>query len=152
MYKGRHLLIDCHNVSRDVCLNDQLILESMARAATRAGATVISQVRYHFGHNSPPGFTAMCLLDESHCSAHCYADLGLIALDIFTCGRTDPNDILKYIREEVDLGEVNTVQMPRFTLPVTLPQDVLAAESVIEESCEFLPFEDDAEPLEPVGE
>tara|TARA_R110002096_G_scaffold87384_2_gene200569 strand:- start:527 stop:889 length:363 start_codon:yes stop_codon:yes gene_type:complete len=91
----------------------------MAKAATRAGATVISQVRYHFGHNSPPGFTAMVLLDESHCSAHCYADLGLMALDIFTCGRTNPSDILKYILEDVDLGQVTTVQMPRFTVPVT---------------------------------
>lgn len=117
MHKGRHLLIDCRNVSRDICLNDQLILEAMARGATRAGATVISQVRYHFGHNSAPGFTAMCLLDESHCSAHCYADLGLIALDVFTCGNTDPNDVLRYIREEVDLGDVSILEMPRFPIP-----------------------------------
>jgi S-adenosylmethionine decarboxylase len=89
----------------------------MARGATRAGATVISQVRYHFGHNSAPGFTAMCLLDESHCSAHCYADLGLIALDVFTCGETDPNDVLRYIREEVDLGDVSILEMPRFPIP-----------------------------------
>jgi S-adenosylmethionine decarboxylase len=119
LHKGRHLLIDCRSVPRDVCLNDQLVLEAMARGATRAGATVISQVRYHFGHNSPPGFTAMVLLDESHCSAHCYADLGLIAFDIFTCGSTDPNDVLRYIREEVDLGEVTVVQMPRFSVPQT---------------------------------
>lgn len=117
MHKGRHLLIDCRNVSRDICLNDQLVLEAMARGATRAGATVISQVRYHFGHNSAPGFTAMILLDESHCSAHCYADLGLIALDVFTCGDTDPNDVLRYIREEVDLGDVSVLEMPRFPIP-----------------------------------
>ena len=48
---------------------------------------VISQVRYQFGHNSPPGFTAVVVLDESHCSCHTYADLGLIALDVFTCGK-----------------------------------------------------------------
>jgi len=89
----------------------------MARAATRAGANVISQVRYHFGHNSPPGFTAMVLLDESHVSAHCYADLGLIALDVFTCGETDPRDVLRYIRDEVDLGDVTICEMPRFPLP-----------------------------------
>lgn len=117
MHKGRHLLIDCRNVPRDVCLNDRLILEAMASAATRAGATVISQVRYRFGHDSPPGFTAMVLLDESHCSAHCYADLGLIALDVFTCGNTDPRDVLAFIREEVDLGDVSVMQMPRFPLP-----------------------------------
>tara|TARA_R110002111_G_scaffold262504_1_gene338903 strand:+ start:73080 stop:73415 length:336 start_codon:yes stop_codon:yes gene_type:complete len=89
----------------------------MARGATRAGATVISQVRYHFGHNSAPGFTAMILLDESHCSAHCYADLGLIALDVFTCGDTDPNDVLRYIREDIDLGDVSVLEMPRFPIP-----------------------------------
>lgn len=88
----------------------------MANAAQRAGANVISQVRYHFGHNSPPGFTAVIVLDESHCSAHTYADLGLIALDVFTCGSTDPRDLLAYIREEVDLGEVTIREVPRFPL------------------------------------
>ncbi len=114
MEKGRHLLIDCYNVPEDVCLNDQLILEAMARGATKAGATVISQVRYHFGHNSPPGFTAMVLLDESHCSAHCYADQGMMALDVFTCGSTDPRVVLQHIREMVDLGDVYIRQEPRF--------------------------------------
>ena len=114
MHKGKHLLIDCHNVSRDVCLDDKLVLKAMARGAERAGATVISQVRYRFGHNSPPGFTAVILLDESHCSAHTYADDGLVAMDIFTCGSTDPLKVLACIREEVDLGEVTIRTMARF--------------------------------------
>ena len=90
MDKGKHLLIDCRNVDRSVCMNDGLVLNAMARAAERAGATVIATNRYHFGHNSPAGFTAVILLDESHCSAHSYADLGLIAMDVFTCGTTEP--------------------------------------------------------------
>jgi S-adenosylmethionine decarboxylase len=88
----------------------------MARAAERAGATVVSQVRYKFGSDSPPGFTAVVVLDESHCSAHTYADLGLIALDVFTCGQTNPRDVLRYIREEIDLGEVTVTEQGRFTL------------------------------------
>jgi S-adenosylmethionine decarboxylase proenzyme len=118
LHKGKHLLIDCRNVSRDVCLDDQRMLEAMARGATRAGATVVSQVRYKFGHNSPPGFTAVVVLDESHCSAHTYADLGLVALDVFTCGDTAPADVLRYIREEIDLGDVSVVEMPRFGLGI----------------------------------
>ncbi|HEV8069179.1 MAG TPA: adenosylmethionine decarboxylase [Planctomycetaceae bacterium] len=114
--KGKHLLVDCRNVSRDVCLNDGAMLAAMARGAKRAGANVISQVRYQFGHNSPPGFTAVVVLDESHCSCHTYADLGLVALDVFTCGRTDPQDVLAYIREEIELGDVSIRQMPRFLL------------------------------------
>ena len=114
--KGKHLLVDCRNVSRDVCLNDGAMLAAMARGAKRAGANVISQVRYQFGHNSPPGFTAVVVLDESHCSCHTYADLGLVALDVFTCGRTDPQDVLAFIREEIELGDVSIRQMPRFLL------------------------------------
>lgn len=91
----------------------------MARSAAKAGMHVISQVRYHFGHNSAPGFTCICLLDESHVSAHTYADLGLIALDVFTCGPTDPATILDHMREELDLGDVEVRSMPRFAASET---------------------------------
>ena len=114
LHQGKHLLIDCGSVSREVCLDDRHMLDVMARAATRAGANVISQVRYHFGHNSPPGFTAVVLLDESHISAHCYADTGQIALDIFTCGSTAPQNVLDYILEEIDLGTVKFSEVSRF--------------------------------------
>jgi S-adenosylmethionine decarboxylase len=101
------------------------MLNAMAKAASRAGANVISQVRYRFGHNSPPGFTAVVVLDESHCSAHTYADLGLIALDVFTCGNTDPGRVLEFLRQEIDLGDVTIRQHLRFEL-----------ESSTEEVCE----------------
>jgi S-adenosylmethionine decarboxylase len=115
LHKGRHLLMDCRNVARTLCLDDKRVLDAMARAAERAGATVVSQVRYKFGHDSPPGFTAVVLLDESHCSAHTYADLGLIAMDVFTCGSTNPRDVLRYIQEEIDLGDVTVTEVDRFT-------------------------------------
>lgn len=122
MQKGHHLLVDCRNVARETCLDDERILDAMAHGARRAGATVISQIRYKFGQDSPPGFTAICMLDESHISAHTYADLGLIAMDVFTCGRTDPKDVLKYIMEEVDLGDVQVTAMPRFVLEPELAE------------------------------
>ena len=109
--------MDCRNVAREVCLNDRLVLNVMARSAERAGATVVSQVRYKFGSDSPPGFTAVVLLDESHCSAHTYADLGLIAMDVFTCGNTNPRDVLRFIQEELDLGEVTITEVGRFSTP-----------------------------------
>ena len=90
------------------------MLDVMARAAKKAGSTVVSQIRYHFGHNSPPGFAAVIMLDESHCSAHCYADTRQIALDVFTCGTTEPRDVLQYILEEVDLGTITVREAGRF--------------------------------------
>ena len=114
MHNGRHLLVDCRNVAREVCLDDGRMLDAMARAAREAGAQVISQVRYRFGKDSPPGFATAVLLDESHCTAHSYADLGQIAIDIFTCGSTDPWDVLSRIRQEIDLGDVKTDLVMRF--------------------------------------
>jgi S-adenosylmethionine decarboxylase len=121
LHKGKHLLIDCSKVPYEVCANDKAFLAAMVRSAERAGANVISQVRYRFGHDSPPGFTAMVLLDESHCSAHSYADLGLIAMDVFTCGDTDPRDVFEAIRQELDLGDVSIRECKRFGMPVSLP-------------------------------
>ncbi|MBN2311494.1 MAG: adenosylmethionine decarboxylase [Candidatus Hydrogenedentes bacterium] len=116
MHKGKHLLIDCRHVARELCLDDKRMLQVMARAAERAGSTVISQIRYKFGSDSPPGFAALVMLDESHCSAHTYADLGLVAMDIFTCGTTEPRDVLRYMREQVDLGDVSIREVTRFNL------------------------------------
>jgi len=129
LHKGMHLIIDCRNVSRDLCLNDKLVLNVMARAAERAGATVISQVRYKFGSDSPPGFAALVMLDESHCSAHSYADLGLIAMDIFTCGKTDPRLVFKYIQEELDLGDVTVRELPRFVVDEDPVREISRIES-----------------------
>jgi len=114
LHKGQHLLIDCHHVPRELCLNDQLLLESMAEAAQRAGATVISQIRYQFGNNSPAGCTAIVMLDESHCSVHTYADLGMLAMDVFTCGATDPMDIWEYVRNKLSIENAELRTVHRF--------------------------------------
>ena len=127
MYKGKHLLIDCRNVPREVCLDDALLLDAMAEAARSAGATVVAQTRYRFGHNSPPGFAAVVMLDESHCSAHSYADLGLMALDIFTCGSTDPYRVLAFLKEKVDLGDVSVTELHRFLTPPEIASRVAGA-------------------------
>ena len=135
--RGKHLLIDCRNVPQDVCLNDKLVLSAMAAGAEEAGANVISQVRYKFGADSPPGFTAAIVLDESHCTAHSYADLGLIAMDVFTCGGTDPHDVLARIRRRVDLGDVTVTEMPRFAGAASafLERDAVADERVPKPVC-----------------
>jgi len=71
------------------------------------------------GSTSPPGFAAVVLIDESHISAHCYADRGLLAIDCFTCGETDPDSIATYLHEQLmermpDLECVRRQRVERF--------------------------------------
>jgi S-adenosylmethionine decarboxylase len=115
--KGSHLLVYCCEVPRRLCLDDQSILQALADAATAAGATVISQIRYRFGSDSPPGCTAIVMLDESHCSAHTYADEGLIAFDFFTCGSTDPRQIWSQVREALGIEHATVREFARFMTP-----------------------------------
>jgi len=113
--KGRHLIIDFTNVSEHLCLNDKLFLNTLAMAAEEAGATVISQTRYRFGHNSPPGFTLAITLDESHITAHSYASEGLIAMDIFTCGTVEPSNIFEILLKTLpELNSYKTHSIERF--------------------------------------
>ena len=70
------------------------VLEFMRAAVERSPATEVhSKVVPFDGSTSPPGFAAVVLIDESHLSAHCYADRGLLAVDCFTCGQTDPDTV-----------------------------------------------------------
>ncbi len=53
------------------------------------------------GTESLPGFDAVVVIDESHVSAHCYSESGLLAIDIFTCGGSDPSALADDIHREV---------------------------------------------------
>ena len=54
------------------------------------------------------------MLDESHCSVHTYADLGLIAMDIFTCGNTNPRDVWARLQEDLSIEEATVREVFRF--------------------------------------
>ena len=52
---------------------------------------------------SPPGFTSVCLIDESHVTAHSYSDIGWLAIDVFSCGKkADPRKAARTIRQQIE--------------------------------------------------
>jgi S-adenosylmethionine decarboxylase len=72
------------------------------------------------------------MIDESHVSAHSYADLGLVAMDVFTCGNTDPHAVLEHVRSEIPLGQVSIRHLHRFVCadPGHTRSEPIAAASV----------------------
>jgi S-adenosylmethionine decarboxylase len=54
------------------------------------------------------------MLDESHCSVHTYADLGMLAMDIFTCGQTDPLEIWETVRRKLSIKSAYLRTLHRF--------------------------------------
>lgn len=117
--KGRHLLVDCWDVDREICLDDKRVLAIMTKAIKDAGFKEFNQVRYKFGHDSPPGFACvvMTLNDGGHLSAHSYADLGLIAIDVFTYRGINPRTIVKDIVSNLGTAKVTVREFKKIQLP-----------------------------------
>ncbi len=80
-----HALLDIKSASKDLCVNDKLILNVLTDAANSIQANILSTHRYRFGHDTPDGCAVVLMLDESHITAHTYADKGKISIDVFTC-------------------------------------------------------------------
>ena len=78
------------------------MLQVLRDCVNRAGIREVhAHVAQFDGSESPPGFAAVVLIDESHVSAHCYSESGLLAIDIFTCGDSDPGPLADDIHSMV---------------------------------------------------
>lgn len=110
MSKGMHIILDCYHIPAETCLDDKFLLDSIVEVANSHKANIISTSRYHFGHNSPAGCAIFVMLDESHVSIHTYAELGLIAIDVFTCGKTDARAIAVYLKTVIGVSPLNCTE------------------------------------------
>tara|TARA_B110000196_G_C21147036_1_gene667212 strand:- start:2219 stop:2593 length:375 start_codon:yes stop_codon:yes gene_type:complete len=101
---GKQVFIDYVACDFDNEKNGAWMLELMRNAVKNAGVREVhSHVEEFDGTQSPTGFAAVVLLDESHVSAHCYYEKGLLAIDAFTCGDGDPDLIIDNIHEKLSI-------------------------------------------------
>ena len=120
---GKHIFLDCTEFFPASSFNGHDMLELMQKAVGKSDAKEVHAcVEIFDGSTSPPGFAAVVLLDESHVSAHCYSDRGLLAIDAFTCGGTDPTSIVEELKQalyELSPATVLVQQksVDRFLLP-----------------------------------
>jgi len=96
---GKHIFLDYTGFFPSSAFDGHDMLSIMKQAVDNSDAREVhAHVDVFDGSVSPPGFASVVLLDESHVSAHCYSDLGLLAIDAFTCGGTDPKTIIDQIK------------------------------------------------------
>ena len=99
------------------------MLRLMQKSVADSGAREVhAHVENFDGSISPLGFAAAVLIDESHVSAHCYSERGLLAIDAFTCGTTDPDSIVSQLKSALEdlcptLVLMKEKRVERFLLP-----------------------------------
>lgn len=115
LHKGKHVMIDVRGASKELCENDELLLQLMVEGAKKAGMKVINQIRYRFdGITTQPGCTCFVTLDTSHVSVHTYADTGQQSWDCYTCGTADPMIIWEHIQSVLQFDDYCVEIVERF--------------------------------------
>ena len=114
MSHGKQICVDYIGCEFNENKGGAWMLELMQYAVKSANVREVhAHVEEFDGTQSPPGFAAVVLLDESHVSAHCYYGKGLLAIDAFTCGDGDPNLIIDIIQNKLSSEMKNIQQVSR---------------------------------------
>ena len=92
---GTHLIIDLFGAKR---LDDlRHISDTLKKCVEVAGATLLHIHLHHFTPNG--GVSGVAVLAESHISIHSWPEVGYAALDVFMCGKADPDKCVPVLRD-----------------------------------------------------
>lgn len=108
---GEHLLADYHGVLPAPLRDGRALEQLLRRAATVAGAQVLSSHFHSFGEED--GVTGVVILAESHISIHTWPESGFAAIDIFMCGSARPAEALEELRRVLEPAEESVRSLRR---------------------------------------
>jgi len=91
---GVHLIIDVYGGTR---LDDIDHIEATLRRCVDAARATLLHVHVH--HFQPNGVSGVAVLAESHISIHTWPEAHYAALDVFMCGKADPDKCVPVLRE-----------------------------------------------------
>ncbi len=111
VYAGKHLLIDLIGCKLNLC-SVEATKKILTRAIEMTGASIVKEVFHSFGENS--GVTGLILLSESHAASHSWPELGLLVIDIFTCGEhTEPSNCLQFLKDSFQAEQIFVQEIKR---------------------------------------
>ncbi len=105
---GVHLIIDLHGA--EGLDNIDLIDSTLRRCVAAARATLL---HLHLHHFHPNGVSGVAVLAESHISIHTWPDAGYAALDVFMCGKADPDACIPILRDAFKARRVGVNELLR---------------------------------------
>lgn len=100
-YKGTHILCDFINFVGNEYELGLKVFNIMIESINNTNMKIVHQKLCILNEDTPPGFTGVLLLDESHFTCHCYTNTGLLAFDLFTCGNTDTRNVMEYVKNKL---------------------------------------------------
>lgn len=93
---GNHLIADFYGVEASLLQNERKLMRLLHTALEQARFTIINCVSHKFA-DLGAGVTGVFLLSESHAAFHTYPEFGYMSFDVFSCGKSEPEQVLKLI-------------------------------------------------------
>ena len=91
---GVHLIIDLYEAKH---LDDLAYIEATLRRCVDASRATLLHLHLH--RFQPNGVSGVAVLAESHISIHTWPEAHYAAIDIFMCGRANPDACVPVLRE-----------------------------------------------------
>lgn len=107
---ARHLLAEYRGCPGHRLDDPEQIERLMRAAAQAAGATVVDA---RFQRFAPQGVSGVLLLLESHLSIHTWPEAGYAAVDLYTCGRCDPEAAHRVLADGLGASRTETMLVDR---------------------------------------
>jgi S-adenosylmethionine decarboxylase len=105
---GVHLIIDLHEAEG---LDDIDLVEATLRHCVAAARATLLHIHLHHFH--PNGVSGVAVLAESHISIHTWPDAGYAALDVFMCGKAEPDACIPILRQAFKARRVTVSELLR---------------------------------------
>lgn len=115
--RGYQIILDFWGIPATLCEDDGVVLARLREAAIAAGCEVINTVRYKHWGATPSGISVVIVLNESHVAAHSYANGGVMAIDIFTCGthaQAKATQLADSVKNWLGCENILQRELPRF--------------------------------------
>ena len=98
---GVHAIADLSGIDASPLKDEKGLMDLFRAALNKALFTIMDEKSFCFpGENS--GVTGMFILSESHAAFHSYPEFGYIALDVFSCGDADPENVIWYFAKHLN--------------------------------------------------
>lgn len=92
---GKHYLLNVFAVESLLLLEMDTFVDFINPTLTDCFASILGESKHKFPR--PGGYTYMALLSTSHFSIHTWPEHSSAAIDLFTCGDIEAEEIMRYV-------------------------------------------------------
>ncbi len=107
---GVHYVVEASGCDPEIIGSVERVQDILIEAAEKTR----SQIWNVSFHRFPPnGVSGVVVISESHLSVHTWPEVGYAAVDIYTCGETEPLNAVMYILEKFKAKSSHITEIER---------------------------------------